>query len=132
MTTYKLSGENWVLKDGDTVVPTSPGLPGLPNTNPDYLAYQTWLAEGNLPLPADPVPPPVAIVTPRQARLALKGAGLLAAVDAWIAEADEETQIDWEFASAIRRDWPPIATCATALGLTETQLDELFALAGTL
>lgn len=32
-------------------------------------------------------------VTPRQARLALQAAGLLAAVAAWIANADEATQI---------------------------------------
>lgn len=32
----------------------------------------------------------------------------------------------------IRRDWPPIAACATALGLTDTQIDDLFSLAATL
>ena len=67
--------------------------------------------------------------TPRQARIVLRRAGLLAAVEAWIATADEETQIEWEFATDIRRDWPPIATCATALGLTDTDLDNLFAAA---
>lgn len=70
--------------------------------------------------------------TPRQARLALQQAGLLAAVTAWIAAADEATRIEWEFATEIRRDWPPIATCASALGLADTDLDGLFALAETL
>lgn len=88
--------------------------------------------EGETILPADPVPTPIAIVTPRQARLALKSAGLLTAVTDWIATADQETQIDWEFATEIRRDWPPIAACATELGLTDAQLDDLFTLAGTL
>lgn len=70
--------------------------------------------------------------TPRQARLALKAAGLLSAVTGWIAQADEATRIDWEFALEIRRDWAPLLACAHALGLTEAQLDELFILAGAL
>lgn len=93
------------------------------------LAPQPELPEW-IPLPVEPAP--VARVTPRQARLALKSAGLLTAVTDWIALADEETQIDWEYATEIRRDWPPIAACATALGLTETQLDDLFTLAAAL
>lgn len=71
-------------------------------------------------------------VTPRQARLALQQAGLLGAVTSWIAAADEATRIEWEFALEVRRDWPPITACAQALGLTESQLDGLFALAATL
>ncbi len=71
-------------------------------------------------------------VSPRRARLALRQAGLLDAVTAWIAQADEDTRIEWEFANEIRRDWPPIAQCGAALGLAETQLDGLFALAATL
>ena len=72
------------------------------------------------------------VCTPRQARRALIEAGLLGAVTAWIATADAETQIDWEFATEIRRDWPPIAACAAALGLTAAQLDGLFIQAATL
>ena len=72
------------------------------------------------------------VCTPRQARLALQQAGLLPAVTAWIAQADASIQIEWEFASEIRRDWPPIAACVTALGLTDLQLDDLFTLAVTL
>ena len=70
--------------------------------------------------------------TPRQARLALKQAGLLTAVAAWIAQADETTRIEWEFALEVRRDWPPILACGAALGLSEAQLDALFAQAATL
>jgi hypothetical protein len=70
--------------------------------------------------------------TPREARLVLRRAGLLSAVEAWIATADEETQIEWEFATDIRRDWPALLACGAALGLTEEQLDGLFAVAATL
>lgn len=71
-------------------------------------------------------------VSPRQARLALSQAGLLAAVTAWIASADATTQIEWEFALEVRRDWPPILACGAALGLSEAQLDALFAQAAEL
>lgn len=96
---------------------------------------QTWLVEA--------IPPEEAgarlqsrragmVCSPRQARQALFAAGLLGAVTAWIAAADEATRIDWEFATEIRRDWPPIAACASALGLTAAQLDGLFIQAATL
>jgi hypothetical protein len=70
--------------------------------------------------------------TPRQARLALKQAGLLGAVTAWIASAEETTRIEWEFALEIRRDWPAIVACAVGMGLDDEQLDGLFTLAVTL
>lgn len=37
-TIYQLTGENYVIKGGDTKVPTV-DTPEYPNTNPDYLAY---------------------------------------------------------------------------------------------
>lgn len=70
--------------------------------------------------------------TPRQARLVLHQQGLLAAVDAWIATADETTRIEWEFATEIRRDWPALLACAAALGLTDAQMDALFVQAAPL
>lgn len=70
--------------------------------------------------------------TPRQARLVLAQAGLLTAVEAWIATAPQSVQIEWEYANEIRRDWPPIADAAMALGLTDAQLDALFEQAPTL
>lgn len=53
MTTYQLTGEGYVIKDGDAKVPIVDSLM-LPNTNPDYLAYKEWLAAGNTPLPFQP------------------------------------------------------------------------------
>lgn len=72
------------------------------------------------------------ICTPRQARLALKQGDLLAAVTAWIATADEQTQIEWEYANEIRRDHTAITGAASALGVTDAQLDALFEAAMTL
>ena len=71
------------------------------------------------------------VVTMRQARHALLNAGLLDAVDAAISAIPDETerrqaQIDWEYATEVRKDWPWVQTLSTALGLTEEQLDQLF------
>jgi len=72
------------------------------------------------------------VCTPRQARLALAQAGLLPAIEAWVTAAAETTQIEWQYANEIRRDWPPIAEAVVALGMSDTQLDTLFDLAMTL
>ena len=55
MTVYQLTREGYVIRDGDTKVPIL-DTPDFPNTNPDYLAYQRWLADGGVPLPPD-LPP---------------------------------------------------------------------------
>ena len=52
MTTYQLTGEGHVIKDGDTKVPTADAPPGM-ETHPETLAYRAWLAAGGVPLPVD-------------------------------------------------------------------------------
>ena len=75
-------------------------------------------------------------VTMRQARLALHSAGLLAGVDAAIASLSEPaktaTKIEWEYAQTVDRASGLVPQMATALGMTERQIDDLFTLAGTL
>lgn len=55
MTTYQLTREGYVIRDGDTKVPII-DTPEFPNTNPDYLDYKAWLDAGGTPLPAE-LPP---------------------------------------------------------------------------
>lgn len=122
---YKLTEFGSVIRLEDGA-----GIPAAP-TNTDYVAYLRWLAEGNTPMPADSVPTAPAVVTMRQARLALLGAGLLAQVNAAItamqgAEGDA-ARIEWEYAQEVSRDSPLVAALAGELGLTEGQLDDLFA-----
>jgi hypothetical protein len=86
--------------------------------------------------PPPPPPPAPKVVTMRQARLALLQAGKLADVDAAILalpSPDKETaQISWEYATEVRRDSALMQQLATAIGLTEADLDSLFTQAVTL
>ncbi len=55
MTSYKLTREGYVIRDGSVKVPTG-DTPAYPNANPDFLAYKDWLTAGGVPEPADPLP----------------------------------------------------------------------------
>lgn len=72
-------------------------------------------------------------VTMRQARRALHAAGHLAAIDAAIDALAEPARsvarIDWDYSNSVRRDNATMAALATALGLSEAQVDALFAAA---
>lgn len=84
---------------------------------------------------AAPLPVP-AVVTMRQARLALLQAGLLTQVNTAIANMPGATgdtaRIEWEFSSTVERNRPLVQSLIGALGITESQLDDLFRLAATL
>lgn len=72
------------------------------------------------------------IVSRFQARAALLGAGLLATADAAIQGADEVAKLAWSDAQEFRRNSPLVAAIAAQLGLTDTQLDDLFRQAATI
>ena len=71
-------------------------------------------------------------VTMRQARLALLAAGLLGAVETAIAGAGAAAQIEWEYAQVVERNAGLVPAMATALGMTERQIDDLFIAAAAL
>ena len=105
---------------------------------PTRRAVIDWLAAGNTPEPADPAPPaPVPqSVTMRQARLALLGAGKLAAVESAIDALPEPqktaARIEWEYSNELHRNRELVQALAPALGLTSEQLDTLFITASAL
>ena len=89
----------------------------------DGVWWQAWRLE---PAPP-PEPPPVPqSVTPLQARRALRGAGLMPAVEAALAQADDDARDAWEYAIEVRRDDPLLAAMAAQIGLTDADLDALF------
>jgi hypothetical protein len=75
-------------------------------------------------------------VTMRQARLALLGAGKLAAVNAAINALPEPQKsaalITWDYSSVVQRHNGLIPSMAAALGMTEAQIDALFKAAAAL
>lgn len=84
-------------------------------------------------VPVDPVPE---VVTMRQARLALLGAGLLAQVNTAVANMPgvegDAARIEWEYAQEVRRNSPLVAGLSVSLGLTDEALDNLYKVAAGL
>ena len=76
-----------------------------------------------------------AVVSMRQARLALFDAGLLTQIDETIAslpKPDKSTAtIEWEYAATVERLSPWVINLTAALGMTPEQVDDLFRLAAT-
>jgi hypothetical protein len=78
-----------------------------------------------------PVPVPQ-VITPRQCRLILLQQGLLAQVEAMIAQQDEATKITWQYASEFRRDDTLLNALAVNLNITSEQIDQFFIAAAQL
>ena len=73
----------------------------------------------------------VTSITPRQARLKLLELGLLDALENTI-KTNRAWEIEWEYATSVKRDSPLIGAVASVVGLTEDQIDVLFAEASQL
>lgn len=71
-------------------------------------------------------------VSMRQARLALLQQNLLDTVETAIAGGTRADQITWEYATDVNRSDTLVQNLSVSLGLTESDLDNLFTLAGSL
>lgn len=96
-----------------------------------------WTYDGTTWAAPAPVPTPVPTsASMRQARLALLQAGKLAdvttAINALASPAKEAAQIEWEYATEVRRDSALMQQLAAAIGLDDAALDALFTQAVTL
>lgn len=129
-------------KDGITLIQNAPfTLDGkqyprnwLDLATPEDLSAAGITYTPDPPASVEPVIP--GVVTMRQARLALLGAGLLASVNSSIAAmtgvSGEAARIEWEYAQEVRRDSPLVAGLSDALALNAAQLDALFTTAAGL
>lgn len=91
---------------------------------PDYIEVFT-----GSDIPARPVPDSV---TPRQIRLALNASGLRATVDNAVKSGSQDLKDWWEYSLGIERSNSLINAMAAQLGVSDSQLDDLFRLAATL
>lgn len=83
---------------------------------------------------ADAPPPVPQVVTRRQMRMALQGAGLLVAIEAFVASASVHplARIAWQDANDFYRSDAMLNALAPAVGLTPANLDDLFRAAATI
>jgi hypothetical protein len=116
--TYKLtSNPNQILRSDGAIIPNAP--------NGDWKAYEDWLADGNLPEPADPLPVVVRETDARRLRLALLQLGHLPTVTTAVSSLGEAAKIDWEYATSIKEDYPLILALATNLKLDTKEIFDL-------
>lgn len=118
--------------------PMTHGLREAPPLADSFQCTRQWEV---FPLPAEEAAANAAALIPRsvtmrQARLALLGAGKLAAVDAAIDAMGEPTKtaarIELEYAGEVQRHNGFVAALGPALGLTDAQIDALFVAAAGL
>lgn len=126
---YQLTNSSIIHRLADnTWIPADPA-------STDYAQYLAWLAEGNEPLPADPIVPAIPqVVSKFQAKAALHQAGLLAQVEALMASESTPmlARLAWADAQEFRRTSPTVAAMAAALGLDDAALDALFTQAASI
>lgn len=71
-------------------------------------------------------------VSALQAKVALSRAGLLPSVQTWVGTQSTEIQLMWNSATSYSRTSTLINSAAAALGISQSQLDQLFITAATI
>lgn len=120
---YKIMDEMRVMRlSDDAIIPRDDG-------NTDYQEFLNWEQTGGIAEHPDPQPANVPQTVSRyQARAALLEAGMLADVEEYFSglPSNSLAKLAWAEAPTVSRTSDAVADAATALGLTEEMLDELF------
>lgn len=116
------SSPNIIVRDSDNAfIPTDSG-------NRDYREYLDWVAQGNTPNPYVPPAPTIPqVVTAYQAKMALASANLYSTVENTVnTSTDLSLKIAWNNASTFDRQSPFIISIGQQLGISNTEIDQLF------
>ena len=107
------------------------GLHFVDTTPPDGQRHSGAFTDvDGVPTPVFEAMPPPAVVSAAQARIALLAANLLTSVTAAVDLADDATKIWFEYATEWRRDNPIVEALGSSLGLSSSDIDDLFRAAG--
>jgi hypothetical protein len=120
---YKLTDSTNIVRVADaTYIPADPA-------NTDYQQYLAWLAEGNTPEPYTPPPTPIpSSVTRFQALATLAAGGWLDVVHTYFDALPRSNvqRLAFENAGDWERTSPTVNALAQMLGLSDSQVDDLF------
>lgn len=107
-----------------------------PYADASYQDYAAWVTSGNSPeeFQDESVLPVPEVVSKFQAKVALDNAGLLDTVEAIMAapETPKVNKLAWTETQEFKRNSGLVTTMAGVLGLSSTQVDDLFRLAATI
>lgn len=86
---------------------------------PDRADRDRWVIEGSSVIIDESMllPAPVRTIDARRLRLALLQLNLLDKVEAGLSKLGQAAQIDWEYATDIKEDYPLVISLSTELGL---------------
>ena len=119
------------IMDGETVINTIIATPEFA----EQLHPGKWRLAEVQDAPVTPINPVPQSVSMRQARLALLQIGKLQQINSAITSLPspqkEEAEIEWQYANEVNRYIGLVSLLAPALGLSETDIDDLFILAAS-